>query len=317
MKQLRAAVIGTGHLGYYHAQKYSLLPDVELVAIVDKDKERASYVADDLGTQAYQDYKDVLEQVDLVSIAVPTRFYYEVASHCLSAGKHVLVEKPITQSVQEAQRLIDLAKDNKVVLQVGHSERFHPALRALGDELQGLTFIEGHRLAPFKIRGTDVDVIMDLMIHDIDIILTLIDSPLVNVQPAGASVVTDQIDIANARLEFDNGCVANITSSRVSDKSMRKMRFFRQDEYISIDFSYHKITRTVHNPEADIDQGDSLFIVNDEHFKDSDVILEEISQFLQSISTGAQVSVSGEEGKRALEIALEIGDALSHKCSKK
>jgi predicted dehydrogenase len=311
MKQLNAAVIGTGHLGYYHAQKYANHPDVNLAAIVDIDSSRAGNVADELGTLAYTDYKEILDQVDLVSIAVTTKYHFDIARDCLKAGIHVLVEKPITQTVAEAQELIDLAKEHNVKLQVGHSERFHPALKDFDEDLKNIMFIESHRLAPFKIRGTDVDVVMDLMIHDIDIILMLVKSPLISVQPVGVSVVTDQVDIANARLEFENGCVANVTSSRVSDKAMRKMRLFSRHHYISIDFSEGKITSKKRNHEASLEDGHLLIDTNEKVYQATDVILDEINCFIIAIRKDEQPVVTGEDGLRALKVALEVTENLN------
>ena len=310
MKLLRAGVIGVGHLGSFHASKYTSLPGVDLVVVVDTDQARAEKVASDNDTNACRDYREILDQVDMVSIAVPTEHHYQVARDFLEAGVHVLLEKPITTNPLEAEELIDLARNNNLVFQIGHLERFNPAIQAILSRQNDPSFIESHRLAPFNIRGTDVNVVLDLMIHDIDIILSMVKCPLADIRASGTPLLTSAIDIANARLEFTNGCVANVTASRVSNKHMRKMRVFQKNQYISIDFLAHKVTshHACVSPSPNSDE--PLICVEEQSFQDGDALLEEIRAFVQSIREGTVPLVSGEDGKRALEVALEIGQLI-------
>jgi predicted dehydrogenase len=305
MNKLRAAVIGVGYLGNFHAQKYAALEDVELIGVVDVNPDNASKVAGSLGVAAYTDYREVLDRVNLVSVVVPTEQHHAVTRDCLEAGVHVLVEKPITRTTAEAQELIDCAAARGRVLQVGHLERFNPAILAL----QGLTlepmFIESHRMAPFRPRGTDVNVVLDLMIHDIDNILQLVPSELIDIRAVGVPVLSDEVDIANARLEFSNGCAANVTASRVSREFMRKIRLFQHDAYISIDYRAHKVSVQRRVPSAA--DPDSVDIeIEERAFAESDALLCEIRAFVDAVRNGTPPVVSGQDGKRALEVALEI-----------
>lgn len=312
MNQLRAAVIGVGHLGTFHAEKYHLLPGVNLAAIVDVDRERAEHVATRFGAKAYTEHQDILGQVDLVSIVTPTEQHYKIASDCLESRIHTLLEKPMTQTLSEAQALIDLAQSSGVVFQVGHLERFNPAMREIQGQLKAPHFIESHRLAPYNPRGTDVDVVLDLMIHDIDIILNMTASPLINIQSVGVPVLSKEVDIANARLEFADGCVANVTASRVSSKSMRKFRVFLTNAYVSIDFGEHKVS-IYRKREGEHPESPTPSIDREEHsFQDADTLLEEIRAFIHSITTGSPPVVSGVDGKRALEVALEINKSIRY-----
>jgi predicted dehydrogenase len=228
MEPIRTAVIGVGYLGKFHAQKYAQLPNSHLVAVCDHNAETAAQIAADLGTQAVSDFDQLRDEVEAVSIVVPTQKHYAIAKEFLAAGKHVLLEKPMTTTVAEARELVELAEANSVVLQIGHLERFNPAVLALENIMHQPMFIESHRVAPFNPRGADVNVILDLMIHDIDIILDMVDSPVTNIRAKGVAVLSKDIDIANARLEFESGCVANVTASRAGMKSERKMRLFQQ-----------------------------------------------------------------------------------------
>ncbi len=220
-KKLRAAVIGVGYLGRYHAQKYAEFDDVELVGVADVDERRAAEIAAQFGVPGHSDYRNLFDRAELVSIAVPTEAHYAVARDCLAAGLHILVEKPVTETVEQAEELIALANQNARLFQVGHLERFNPALTALKGILRAPLFIESHRMAPFKPRGLDVNVVLDLMIHDIDLILNAVKSPLAELRATGAAILTDDVDIANARMEFENGCVANVTASRISREQLR------------------------------------------------------------------------------------------------
>ncbi len=302
---LSTAVVGTGYLGRFHAQKYAALPDCELVAVVDPNEETAREHAEANGARAVSDYRELLGQVDAVSIAAPTSLHYAIARDFLLHGAHVLVEKPITVTVAEAEELVALARSNGLVLQVGHLERFNPALRAADEILAQPQFIESHRLAPFNPRGTDVDVVLDLMIHDIDIILDIVDSPVARADASGAQVLTGATDIANARLEFDNGCVANVTASRVSAKTERRMRFFQSDCYLAVDF--HQRHLTVHRKgEGEMYPGIPELVSEERSFEASDAILAEVESFIGCIRTGAAPLVSGEDGCRALAAAIDI-----------
>lgn len=309
MNPVRTAVIGVGYLGKFHADKYALLPESELVAIADADAQTAAAVAAKHGVRAVTDYRELLGEVDAVSIAVPTRLHHEVARAFLERGTHVLLEKPMTVTVDEAQELIDVARERGCILQVGHLERFNSAVLAVEGLLSEPRFIESSRLAPFKPRGTDVSVILDLMIHDLDIIQSIVRSPLVHIDASGARVLSQDIDIANARLQFENGCVANVTASRISLKSERRMRIFQADAYIGIDFGDKKLS--VHRKgEGEMFPGVPE-ITSEEHvFEQSDALKAEIAAFLHSIREGLPAAVSGEDGKRALETALAVGRAL-------
>ena len=302
MQPLRAAVIGVGYLGRFHAQKWAQVEGVKLVGVVDSDAARASAVAAEVGSLAYTDYRDLLGQVDLVSVVVPTERHYTVARDCLQAGVHVLVEKPITQGVDEADRLIELAANQGLILQVGHLERFNPAWLALRPHVTSPLFIEAHRLAPFKPRGTDVSVVLDLMIHDLDLILSVVESPVAEVRASGTPVLTDGIDIGNARIEFENGCVANLTASRVSIGTLRKMRLFLKDQYLAIDFGERRVNtaRRAEDPQQPI-------ALKHIEVPVGDALMNEIEAFARAVRQGGPAPVSGEDGRRALALALEIG----------
>jgi len=308
---IRCAVIGVGYLGKFHARKYASLDDAELVAVVDPNPETRQQLADELHCKAVADHHDILDDIDACSIAAPTTLHHQIATDCLRRGIHVLVEKPITTTVAEADQLIELAKANRAILQVGHLERFNAAVLALGQQIRQQTlFIESHRLAPFKPRATDVNVILDLMIHDIDIILDFVKSDITDLRASGASVLSDSIDIANARLEFANGCVANVTASRVSQKSERKMRLFQRDTYIGIDFQ-EKTADLYRTSDREMFPG----VPDIEHQQikgqESDALLDEIRDFLHAIRSGQAPTVSGEDGRRALATAMEITQLLT------
>ncbi len=310
--KLRAAVIGVGYLGHFHAQKYQANQDVELVGVVDSDLARAEEIAAEVGAQAFADYHDVLPLVDMVSIVVPTQFHYAVAKDCFNAGCHVLLEKPITQTVAEADELIQLAESKGLTFQVGHLERFNPAVMALKGILHNPEFIESHRLAPFKPRGTDVNVVLDLMIHDIDILLSLVDHPLKTINSVGVPVLSEEVDIANARLQFENGCVANVTASRASRETMRKMRIFQQDAYVSIDFQSRKISIYKKKKGISLIPGLPNVGIEEHSFDQGDPLKDEIDSFVSSVRHRTPPVVSGVDGKRALEVAIQITGKLWH-----
>jgi predicted dehydrogenase len=304
MKRLKCAVVGVGYLGKFHAQKYASLPDCELVAVVDVNESSAAEIASSYEAKAYTDYKHILGEVDAVSIVVPTTYHYALAKDFLQAGVHVLVEKPITVTVAEAEELIALAKKQDLVLQVGHLERFNPAILGLETDEKPL-FIESHRLSPFNPRANDVSVVLDLMIHDIDIILALVDSALERIDASGTAVLTQGTDIANARLLFKNGCVANVTASRISMKMERKMRMFRPSSYVSVDFQNRVLTKH-RTGTKEMFPGIPEIISEESVFESGDALLEEIKHFVNCIQTGTPPLVSGEAGKRALETAIQI-----------
>lgn len=313
MSSLRAAVIGAGYLGRFHAQKYAALEGVELVAVVDTDEERAKAVAAETGTLAYRDYRQLFDSVDLVSVAVPTLAHFQVAGDFLSAGCHVLVEKPITQTLEQADKLIALADRQGVVFQVGHLERFNPAVLALRDELTTPVFVESHRLAPFGPRGTDVNVVLDLMIHDIDIILTMVQSKVSHISATGVPILSEEVDIANARLEFENGCVANVTASRVSRDAMRKIRIFQSDAYFSIDYQKHKIAICRKGGSGFPIPGLPGIMVQEKEFEKRDSLMAEIRSFVQAVKDGSRPVVTGEDGRRALDLVLQITKKLGRR----
>ena len=303
---LRAAVIGAGYLGSFHAQKYAALDGARLVGVVDVDANRAREVAQRAGAPAYTDYREVLGEIDVASIVVPTEAHFEVARACLEAGVHILVEKPVTRTVEEANELVQLAARRGLVFQVGHLERFNPAILAVREQITRPLFIESDRLALFKPRGTDVNVVLDLMIHDIDLILSLTRSEITDVRSSGFKVLTDAVDIANARIEFADGCVADVNSSRVSQQSLRKLRIFQPDLYVSIDcWTFHVRTVRKEGPAASPD-GMPRIVSSEQQFEKADPLLAEIRAFIDAVRAGREPPVSGEDGRRALEVALKI-----------
>jgi predicted dehydrogenase len=309
MTRLRCAVIGAGYLGRFHAQKYSAIPRCELVGVVDPDAAARERIAAELGVAVFADHRDLLGRADAVSVATPTATHHAVARDFLRSGSHVLVEKPIATSEAEARELIALAAAGGRVLQVGHLERFNPVILAVAGELSNPRFIESNRLAPFKPRGTDVSVVLDLMIHDIDLIQNVVHSPIASIDAVGAPIFTDEIDIANARIRFENGCVANVTASRISMKSERKLRVFETDAYLSIDLQ-QKLLTIVRRP-AVIEEGVPPRVdVEERSFEQGDALLAEIESFLDSIEQGHPPVVSGEDGLRALLTATRIAELV-------
>jgi len=288
MDTLKCAVVGVGYLGKFHAQKYAALPDCELVAVVDNNPGNAQAIAEQHHTRALTDYRELLGQVDAVSIVTPTTLHFEVARDFLESGVHVLVEKPITVTVEEADELIRIAQAKNLRLMVGHLERFNAALLGLDLSQDKPLFIESHRLAPFNPRANDVSVVLDLMIHDIDIILDV-----------------DDTDIANARLTFKSGCVANVTASRASLKVERKMRMFMPNCYVSVDFQNRVLAR-YRKGEKEMFPGVPEIIGEESTFENGDALLEEIKHFLACIRENKEPLVSGVAGRRALATAIEI-----------
>jgi predicted dehydrogenase len=309
MRKVRTAVIGVGYLGRFHAQKYAALPESELVAVVDANAENREKVAAETHCRALADYRDVLGEVDAVSIATPTPLHFSIAQECLERGVHVLVEKPITTTLEEARTLIETARRADRVLQVGHLERFNAAVLALAGTLGTPRFIESHRLAQFKERGTDVNVVLDLMIHDIDLIQSLVGAPIASIDAVGASVFSGGLDIANARIRYANGCVANTTASRVSMKMERKLRLFQDDAYVSIDLQ-QKVLTIVRKPPAGSEAPRGQVVLEERSYEQGDALKFEIEAFLRSIVDGKPPVVSGDDGLRALETAMRITEMV-------
>lgn len=307
-KRIKTAVIGVGYLGQFHAEKYAQLPQCDLMGVVDASAQNAQVVADKVGAQAYTDYTELLKDgVDAVSIVTPTSTHYDIANVFLEKGIHVLLEKPMTVTLEEADALIELAKQNDCVLQIGHLERFNPALMGAQDLLKQPKFIEAHRLAPYKPRATDVNVVLDLMIHDIDIILNLVKSEIKQVVASGAKVLSPTTDICNARIDFENGCVANVTASRISHKTERKMRVFQEQSCITVDFQNRVLNHYYTDTNTPVDEQSTPAILSQEQqWESGDALLSEISAFLNSIENNQPPLVTGQDGRRALYVAAEI-----------
>ncbi|CAH9017992.1 Gfo/Idh/MocA family protein [Candidatus Nitrosacidococcus sp. I8] len=310
-EKIRTAVIGVGYLGKFHAQKYAHLPHSDFIAVVDIDHDSAHRTAQEYGVLVFTDYHDLFGKVDAVSIVVPTEYHYQVTKDCLEAGIHVLLEKPITPTLEQADDLIRIAKENKLIFQIGHLERFNATTLALKEFIDDPKFIESHRLAHFNPRGTDVSVILDLMIHDIDIILSIVNAPVKEIRANGESVLTRDTDIANARILFENDCVANVTASRISMKIQRKMRIFQKDAYISVDFLKKKLS-IFRKGTREAFPGIPEITSKVHYFDRSDAIMSEIDSFLQIIITHGKPVVSGKEGREALAVALQISQLLKN-----
>lgn len=309
MGKIRAAVIGVGYLGRFHAQKYAQLPDCELVAVVDGREEVRKAVAGEVGSQAVADYRELLGKVDAVSVVTPTPAHFEIADAFLAAGAHVLVEKPITETPAQARDLIARAASAQRILQVGHLERFNAAVLAAEPHLNAPRFMECVRLAPYKERGTDVNVVLDLMIHDIDLVQSLANSEIVSIDAIGTPVFSGEIDIANARIRFANGCVANTTASRVSLKTERKLRIFEDAAYISLDLQ-QKILTLIRKREGVPQPGQLPVSIEEANLEQGDALKSEIESFLDCIRNNRRPVVSGEDGLRALETAIRISEQV-------
>ena len=315
MKKIRTAVIGVGYFGQFHAQKYAHLAGSAFAGVADSNPDRAREIAEKHGVPFFSDYRDLLGKVDAVSIAVPTPLHYEVASAFLESGAHVLLEKPITGDLAQADALIALAAKKGRVLQVGHLERFSAARLGLEGVIDRPLFIECNRIAAFKARGTDVSVTLDLMIHDIDMIQHLVKSPVSEVDAAGTPVFSSEEDIVNARLHFENGCIANVTASRISTKSERKMRIFQHDAYIMIDFVNKKVL-VARKGEGEMLPGVPKIDIQEHNYVEDDILEREIEAFLQAVAEESPPLVSGEDGRLALETALLINESLQMHASR-
>lgn len=309
MENLRVGVVGVGYLGKFHAQKYHHMPGVNLVGVVDPDAQQGLNVARDCETTFYPAHPALFGKVDAVSIAAPTPAHFSIAKDFLEQGVDVLIEKPITTLLRDADELIQIADSRGLIIQVGHLERFNPAVVALEGKIDQPRFIESHRLSVYQGRCTDVSVVLDLMIHDIDLILNLVGSTPKTVHAAGIAVISENIDIANARLEFVNGAVANVTATRISTKNERKLRLFQKDAYISIDFANHSITRVY----PDLDQVAGTIPgmkIEELRFDKGDALREELTAFVSAVRHRRQPLVSGRMGRDALATALSIMDQI-------
>ena len=318
---LKIGVLGAGHLGKIHLRLLNESPKYKLVGFYDVNPDYAKEIEKEFGYTFYSDYNKLLEEVDVIDIVTPTLSHFEMAKTAIEKGKHVFLEKPITNTVEEAEQLIALAKKHQVLGQVGHVERFNPAFRAAISKIGNPMFIETHRLAEFNPRGTDVPVVLDLMIHDIDAILSVVKSDVKQVNASGVSVISETPDIANARIQFENGCVANLTASRISLKNMRKSRFFQKDAYISVDFLEKQI-EVVKMKDAPENPGDfDMILQNAEgvkkqiYFDNPDVgsnnaILDELETFADAIENNTRPIVNLEDGTKALKVAMQVIDAF-------
>jgi predicted dehydrogenase len=321
-EKTRIGVVGVGHLGNHHTRILSQSREANLVGVNDTDAEKSRRVAKEYGTKSFESLDQLLEETDAISLVVPTTAHHPLAKRILESGKDLLIEKPITETVEQAEELVGLAQERDVILQVGHIERFNPALQAIEKRKVDPRFIESHRMAQFNPRGTDVAVILDLMIHDIDLILSLVKSRLSSIEAVGVPVIAESQDICNARLGFENGCVANVTASRISAKPLRKMRLFEKDSYLSLDF-LNKSAEIYRLVEADripsdenakktvvgsipVEEVGKTIIYERPKTDDRDMLTSEIESFLQAVRTRTQPKVTGEDGWKALEVALKI-----------
>ncbi|MEJ2689375.1 MAG: Gfo/Idh/MocA family oxidoreductase [Deltaproteobacteria bacterium] len=305
MKEIRVGVIGIGYLGKFHAEKYAAMPNVRLAGVADTNLEAARQVAERFGTASFDDFRQMLPFCDAVSIVVPTSAHYKVAKVCLEEGKDVLIEKPMTSILTEADELIELAAAKGAILQVGHLERFNPAVMAMNEHLTYPLFIESHRIHMFKPRGLDVDVVLDLMIHDIDIILSIVPSPIASIHTVGVPVVTTSTDIANARIVFENGCTANVTVSRISKDNIRRIRVFQPRSFVSVDYGNKEIT-VIRLTKETGPLGMPKEEIVKSTFPDADSLALELADFVDNIRQRRKPKVSGSEGRLALDVALQI-----------
>ena len=303
IKEFRVGVVGVGHIGSNHARLYAEIPSAEFTAVYDVDVARSNAIGKKFGATPVKSLGEFIEMVDAASVATPTSTHYEIARSLLARGKHVLVEKPITDNTAHAAELAELAVRKGLILQVGHVERFNPVLSALEKHLTHPRFIEAHRLSAYPDRSTDIGVVLDLMIHDLEIILHFVRSPLWSFDAVGVPVLSRDEDIANARLNFENGCVANVTSSRISPERMRKIRVFQEDAYLSLDYQnqsgeiYRRVGGHIARERVEIEHGEPLKL--------------QLTSFIECASTGRQPRVSGSQATAALELAVEITKRIS------
>jgi predicted dehydrogenase len=309
MNELRAAVIGAGRLGALHARKYAALPGVELCCVVDIDLARAGEVAAEAHAVALNDYRDLAGKIDLASVASPGVTHHAIARALMESGIDVLLEKPMATTLMQASELAEIAKRTGRILQIGHLERFNPAVVRLREILRSPRFIECHRLAPFTERGTDVDVVLDLMVHDLDLVLSVTPAAPVAVEAVGIAVLTDSIDVANARIRFADGLIANLNTSRVAPRRERKIRFFQPDAYISVDYEARRIQIYRKSPPA---PGGSYPVISAEQIDlgDGDPLMDEISAFVESVRARSAPAVSADDGLRVMDLSEQVRAAI-------
>ncbi|MCK9230287.1 MAG: Gfo/Idh/MocA family oxidoreductase [Syntrophales bacterium] len=307
MGMLKVGVVGIGHLGTYHLQKYEMIEDCVIAGVSDIQQDRTEQAAGRYRCEGFTDYRRLIGKVDAVSIATPTVTHHAIARDFLAAGVDVLLEKPMTLTLEEADDLLEAAEQGDRILQVGFIERFNPAVIALEKIIERPVFIEAHRLHPFYSRGTDVDVILDLMIHDLDLVLAFVASPIRSVDAVGVSVLSDKVDIANVRLSFENGCVANITASRVTGKKLQKIRFFGFEGYHSVDYAKRELVSLKKHPDG---QGGVEISMRDVEIGQHDPLEAEIRHFVQSVIARTPPRVSGREGRNSLELALRVAEVM-------
>ncbi|MDE3235603.1 MAG: Gfo/Idh/MocA family oxidoreductase [Bacteroidota bacterium] len=312
---LKVGVFGVGHLGKFHLNNWKEIEGVKLVGFFDPDNENARQVTNDYGLKRFMDEDKLMDACDIIDVVVPTDKHYEICTAAVRKGKHVFVEKPLTHTIQEAKNLVDMVREANIKMQVGHVERFNPAYLAVKDLGLNPMFIEVHRLAQFNPRGTEVSVILDLMIHDIDIVLSLVKSDVKNISASGVAVMTDTPDIANVRIEFNNGCVANLTSSRISMKKMRKIRLFQKDAYIGIDFLQKKTEiiklkqpedENVFSFDLETPNGIKTIAVSNPEIPQTNAIKAELESFVDAILNNKPTAVSEIDGLLAMEVAHQI-----------
>ena len=317
---IKAGVLGAGHLGKIHLRLLEASEYYQLVGFYDTDTKNAKALAKEKGFTFFKSAADLIDACDMIDIVTPTLYHHQMALKAISAGKHIFIEKPITNSLDEAKEISQIAKENQVLGQVGHVERFNPAFKAVKDSITHPMFIESHRLAEFNPRGTDVPVVLDLMIHDIDILLSIVKSKVKSVSASGVAVISSTPDIANARIEFENGCVANLTASRISLKKMRKTRFFQKDAYIAVDFLEKSVEVVKMKAAPEKPEDFAMILQNAEGKKkqiyfenppieDSNAILDELETFAQAINNQKEPIVSLENGTEALDLAYQVIEA--------
>lgn len=314
---MKVGVLGVGHLGQHHARNYMEMDSTELIGIFDIDQKRVQEIAEKNSCNVFESAQKLIAKVDALNIATPTTTHYKYAKQCLQAGKHVLIEKPICSELSQAKELVEIARSHNLKIQVGHIERFNPAVLSLSDVLLNPLFVEANRIAPFTPRGSDVPVVLDLMIHDIDIILSLVQSRVTDINAVGVPIVTEDVDIANAKIEFENGALANITASRISLKQERKIRFFQRDKYISLDYQKKAVNIVKKNPKiknimSQIMSGDrnanilEMFDTEKPKIVEREPLRAELESFIFSIENDTRPIVNGQDGYEALRVAFEI-----------
>ena len=319
--KINVGVVGVGHLGSFHLEQYKELNCVNLIGFFDINNELSMKTQNKYQIKSFDHLKDLLEQCDAISVATPTTTHFEISKIAMEMNCHILIEKPITKNISQAKELVKISEENNLMIQVGHIERFNPAFYSLTNQKINPLFVESHRLAPFNVRGTDVDVVLDLMIHDIDILLSLVESGVREIRASGVSVLSDSIDTANARIEFDDGCVANLTASRISQKKIRKFRIFENHSYTTIDFLNPSVEKYILSNKKPSDQ-QSYVVMN--NTKEKYILYEkleivnhnalkiELESFIDSVAASKKPLVDGQSGLRALKLAIKIQDSLKN-----